>query len=76
MKKIILLSAVFFVFSMTVSAQTTVKGQISTNQELTKVTSIGQKLLEANNLPTKVTFIISPEEDVNAYANIDNEVHV
>ena len=66
----------FFVFSLNVSAQTVIKGQVSTEQELARVTAIGQKLLESNNLPTKVKFIVSEEEDVNAYANIDNEVHV
>ncbi|HSA07596.1 MAG TPA: M48 family metallopeptidase [Candidatus Gastranaerophilales bacterium] len=66
----------FFAFSINVSAQTVAKDTVNTEQELARVTSIGQKLLSSNNLPTKVTFIVSPEEDVNAYANIDNEVHV
>lgn len=66
----------FFVLSLNVSAQTVIKGQVSTEQELARVTSVGQKLLSSNSLPTKVTFYVDQEEDVNAYANIDNEIHV
>lgn len=79
MKKSLKLIAIILSFcalSLNVSAQTVVQGQVSTQQELTKVNSIGQKLLSSNNLPTKVTFIVDSQEDVNAYANIDNEVHV
>jgi len=63
-------------FSLNASAQTVIKGTISTEKQLERVTAIGQKLLSTNNLPTKVTFYVSDKEDVNAYANIDNEVHV
>jgi predicted Zn-dependent protease len=76
LKLIILIISVFILSSINVSAQTVVKGQISTQKELERVTSIGQKLLSVNNLPTKVTFHISEKEDVNAYANIDNEIYV
>lgn len=63
-------------FSTNVFAQTTTTATNTNSAELARVTKIGQKLLSANNLPTKVTFIVSDEEDVNAYANIDSEVHV
>lgn len=74
--KLIALLLTFFAFSLNVSAQTATNNQFNTQQELERVTTIGQKLLSSNNLPTKITFIVSEEEDVNAYANIDNEVHV
>jgi len=74
--KLILTFLICISFSMNVSAQTVLSGQAVTTKELEKVTNIGQKILSANGLPTKVTFYVSEEDEVNAYANIDNEVHV
>lgn len=66
----------FALFSMSASAQTVINGQISTDKEAEKVNLIGHKLLDANRIPAKVTFYVSDKEDVNAYANIDNEIYV
>jgi predicted Zn-dependent protease len=74
--KLIILMSVMMIFSLGVSAQTTATTTATTDKELVRVTKIGQKLLSSNYLPTKVTFFVSEEEDVNAYANIDSEVHV
>jgi len=60
----------------TTTTTTTAATTAEDAKALARVTSIGQKILSANNLPTKVTFVFSQEDDVNAYANIDNEVHV
>ena len=61
---LIVLIASFFIFSLGSFAETE------------KVSSVGQKILSSNNLPTKVEFIVSEEDEVNAYADINNEVHV
>jgi predicted Zn-dependent protease len=81
MKKIFnlafLITAVFMFCSLKVSAaETVLKDTVSTEKELARVTAIGQKILSANGLPTQVKFFVSSEEEVNAYANIDNEIHV
>ncbi len=43
---------------------------------LTRVNTIGNKILKANNVNFDIEFKVSDEEDVNAYANIDKEVYV
>lgn len=71
---IVLMSYLPCVFAQT--SANTVTSSTANSAELARVTKIGQKLLSANNLPTKITFIVSDEEDVNAYANVDSEIHV
>lgn len=43
---------------------------------LARVNNIGQKILKANGLPDTITFKVSDDESINAYANIDKEVYV
>lgn len=43
---------------------------------LLRVNNIGQKILKANNLPDTITFKVSDDESINAYANIEKEVYV
>ena len=67
-------------YNMTASAATTTTATTSTNWDseasLKRVNTIGQKILKANNLPTTITFKVSDDESINAYANIDKEVYV
>ena len=44
--------------------------------QLKRVNTIGQKILQANKLPSGITFKISEEDHINAYANIDKEIYV
>jgi len=76
--KFIVLMCLVFMFVNVAKAQTATTSSTAAGdaKALARVTTIGQKILSANNLPTKVTFVFSQEDDVNAYANIDNEVHV
>jgi predicted Zn-dependent protease len=76
MKKFIIFIAVFLAFAVNLSAQAVINGTAVTEKQLERVKVIGQKLLSANSLPTKVTFYVTDKEEVNAYANIDNEIHV
>ena len=43
---------------------------------LLRVNNIGQKILKANGLPDTITFKVSDDETINAYANIYKEVYV
>lgn len=43
---------------------------------LKRVNTIGENLLTKNKLPAKITFKVSEDETVNAYANINNEIYV
>ncbi len=43
---------------------------------LARVNAIGQKILKANGLPESITFKVSDDESINAYANIYKEVYV
>lgn len=63
-------------FSVSVFAQTTQKAQISYDENTALVNKLGVKILQANNLPDKITFNFSDEDHVNAYANIKNEIYV
>ncbi len=43
---------------------------------LVRVNNIGLKILKANGLPDTITFKVSDDESINAYANINKEVYV
>ncbi len=74
MKRILATLVALFV-SATVSYAATTTTWDSAAQ-LTRVNTIGNKILTANKLPSGITFKISEEDHVNAYANIDKEVYV
>ncbi|MBR1908328.1 M48 family metallopeptidase [bacterium] len=82
MKKILsILFLVFTFISVQYSAFADTKtGTSSTNWDskasLERVNRIGNVLLTKNNLPQGITFTVSDEDDVNAYADINKEVHV
>lgn len=73
MKKILILFISFLVFSMTSSFATT---NWDSEASLNRVNKIGQKIMQANGLPTQITFKVSETEDINAYANIEKEVYI
>ncbi|GBF23024.1 peptidase M48, partial [Candidatus Gastranaerophilus sp. (ex Termes propinquus)] len=43
---------------------------------LSRVNTIGNNILKANNLPSGIVFKVSDEDHINAYANIGKEVYV
>lgn len=57
----------------TTASETT---QWDSEAALNRVNTIGQKLMKANNLPDGIAFKVSPEDHVNAYANLNKEVYV
>lgn len=77
MKKIVL--AVFTFFIMT-AASMAVYAAGSENwtekANLERVNKIGKALLEKNNLPSEVTFAVIETDEVNAYADGDNQICV
>lgn len=87
MKKIIiytmLLSSIFSIqtfYNATCFEPTYAATTSSTNwneqSSLKRVNTIGTKILKANNLPQGITFKVSDDESINAYANINKEVYV
>jgi len=90
MKKIIIFMLSFCLMfcplslqSMWVSAQETsqpesadAKTNWDSEASLLRVNNIGQKILKANGLPDTITFKVSDDETINAYANIYKEVYV
>ena len=87
MKKIIistmLLSSMFSFqtfFNATYFQSTYAATTSSTNwneeASLKRVNTIGTKILQANSLPQGITFKVSDDESINAYANINKEVYV
>ena len=72
MKKILGLILVLFLCQLNVFAATA--QTVNTNSQ--KVSTIGKNLLSKNSLPTQVTFVVDESDEVNAYANGENEIHV
>jgi predicted Zn-dependent protease len=73
MKKLLtLLMAALFAFQLQASAAT----NWTSAQAVTKVNTIGKNLLTKNKLPAKITFKVDETDDINAFANVDGEVHV
>ena len=65
-----------FVFSTAAGFAATTTTNWDSAANLKRVNTIGTKLLKANNLPDGITFKVSDEDTVNAYANINKEVYV
>lgn len=87
MKKIIistmLLSSMFSfqtffnaTYFQSVYAATTSSTNWNEEASLKRVNTIGTKILQANSLPEGITFKVSDDESINAYANINKEVYV
>lgn len=75
MRKIIFAIALVFVLNVTVYSATTTTNWNST-AALNKVNAIGSKIIKANGIGQEITFKVSDQADVNAYANINKEVYV
>lgn len=76
MRKIFILFCVS-VFMLTLSAfaaQTT--ADWTNNASVNRVNTIGKNLLSKNNLPTNITFKVIESDEINAYANGENELCV
>lgn len=72
MKKILCLIAFLFMLQIQAFAATV----WTSESGVQKVNTIGQSLLSKNSLPTAVSFAVDNSEEVNAYANGENEIHV
>lgn len=57
-------------------AATTSTANWNEEASLKRVNTIGATILKANNLPEGITFKVSDDESINAYANINKEVYV
>lgn len=73
---IFLVFTILFVQSTAVLAAEVPKLYGNVEQNLELVNSVGDKILKANNLSTHIKFLVSNEDHVNAYANIEDEVYV
>ena len=69
MKKISVIIVSLFLLSIT-----SVYSQ--TNYDQSSIDKIGQKVLTSNKLPKEVTFKIVESDEVNAYADADNQIIV
>ncbi len=78
MKKIfILFFTAVLMFSLSVFAETaTTSTDWTNNSGVNRVNTIGKNLLAKNNLPTNITFKVIESDDINAYANGENELCV
>ncbi len=73
MKKVLaFLVSALFAFQMQAGAATVWTSATS----VAKVNTIGTNLLTKNKLPTKIKFVVEDTDDINAFANVDGEVHV
>jgi len=72
MKKILTILVAFFMGATASFAATNWDSAAAVN----RVNTIGKKLMTASKLPQGITFKVSEEDHVNAYANIDKEVYV
>jgi len=76
MKKLFLSIAICMMLTASAIAATTTTTNWDSAASLKRVNTIGSKILKANGLPTTVTFKVSDDETINAYANLNKEVYV
>ena len=78
MKRIILCLSLLFFGAMSLNAAETALNNTNWTSESakTKINTIGQKVLTANKLPKEVTFSVVDSEEVNAYADANNQIVV
>ena len=72
MKRILSLLLFLFLFQL----QSMAEVDWTSNSSLQRVNTIGQNLLSKNSLPTQVKFTVDNKDEVNAFANGQNEIHV
>ena len=71
MKKLILALTVVLLCNIAVFAE-----NWNSTAALNRVNTIGNKIIKANGIGQAITFKVSDQADVNAYANINKEVYV
>ena len=71
MKKILL--AIVFIFVCGISA---FAEDWNSTAALNRVNTIGTNIIKSNGIGQQITFKVSEQADVNAYANINKEVYV
>ena len=77
MKKIFVLFLLsLFLFGMKAFAAATTDTDWTNATSVNRVNTIGKNLLAKNNLPTNITFQVIESDDINAYANGENELCV
>ena len=74
-KTIITLLICLFAGVNTYAATTANTGSVDQNAK-SKITNIGQTVLTKNSLPKEVTFNVIENEEVNAYADANNQIVV
>ncbi len=72
MKKIFSVFVVFF----TISIMSVFAADWTTQANVNRVNTIGKALLEKNNLPSQVTFAVIETDEINAYADGNNQICV
>lgn len=75
MKKIILSIVFVLIANVSVMAATSTTNWDSA-AAVQRVNTIGKKLIAANGIGQNITFKVSDQADINAYANINKEVYV
>lgn len=75
MRKILIIF-MMMLFSISYAATATTSTNWDSEAALKRVNTIGTKILKANNINHAITFTVSNTDDVNAYADINKEVHV
>ena len=71
MKKIISIFILCLFFQVSANAE-----DWTSNANVKRVNTIGQAILTKIQLPNQVTFTVDEQDEINAYANGDNEIHV
>ena len=72
MRKILIIF-LMMIFNISFAATTT---NWDSTAALNRVNTIGTKILKANNINHAIKFTVSDTDDINAYADINKEVHV
>ena len=72
MKKILLV----FVLMLFCTASSFAADNWNSTAALNRVNTIGNKIIKANGIGQTITFKVSDQADINAYANINKEVYV
>lgn len=75
MKKILSLF-IAFIMSMYMAANAATDTNWTTKANVDRVNRIGKALLSKNNLPTKIEFKVIETDEINAFANAENEICV
>lgn len=76
MKKILVLFITSIFMNMSIVYSSTDTSVWTNTQNTKRVNEIGKKILSKNNLPTQITFKVIDSEEINAFANGDNELCV